>query len=206
LKYEADKYVYGDGAPEKSTVGDFWAWAFGDLCDDDIKGIYAEWIVTKILSIPSQRRVSWANSDIITPEGVRIEIKASAFWQSWKLINEDGSNKTLEEIKEKAKGISSIRFSGLKAGDSVYNSKVTDKDYKSDIYIFCFQKEEDPFVWNALDMNQWEFYIFEINELREFGGRTVSLKKLREIQAPLNASNLADKAKLLIERSKIHNK
>src|ERR1700674_1160781 len=33
------------------------------------------------LDLPMRRRISWANSDIITVERVRIEVKASAYWQ-----------------------------------------------------------------------------------------------------------------------------
>jgi hypothetical protein len=62
-----------------ASLLDFWCWAFTDLCDDDVKGIFVEWLVVKALAIPQVRRVSWANSDLITAEKVRIEVKASAF-------------------------------------------------------------------------------------------------------------------------------
>ncbi len=53
--------------PEDSVVGledeqvrvrDFWRWAFSDLCDDDLKGWYAEWIVSILLGIRTERRRS----------------------------------------------------------------------------------------------------------------------------------------------------
>lgn len=50
-------------------IAEFFQWAFSDLCDDDIKGWFAEWLIAKICQIPTKRRVSWANSDLITPEG-----------------------------------------------------------------------------------------------------------------------------------------
>src|ERR1700689_4726483 len=90
--YEPKNGLVGAGVTlQDSSLSDFWSWAFGDLCDDDIKGIFAEWMVLKLLGIPSERRISWANSDIITKDGVRIEVKATSHWQSWKLLDESGA-------------------------------------------------------------------------------------------------------------------
>lgn len=95
---------------QSASLLHFWKWAFSDLCDDDIKGIFAEWLVLKLLGIPSVRRVSWANSDIITPDGVRIEIKSTSYWQSWKLLDEMGVLRptALHPISPKTQ----IRFAG----------------------------------------------------------------------------------------------
>ncbi len=87
----SDRVIGADVELQNASLLDFWKWAFSDLCDDDLKGIFAEWLVLKLLGIPAVRRVSWANSDIITLEGVRIEIKSTSYWQSWKLIDEVGS-------------------------------------------------------------------------------------------------------------------
>ena len=198
MKYKSEDRVLGVGAPNHATVAEFWEWAFGDLCDDDIKGIYAEWVVTKILSIPSARRVSWANSDIITPEGVRIEIKSSAYWQSWKLVNEDGSLKQIDSAQLENIGRSSIRFSGLMAKDATGLNGSSKTGYKSDLYIFCFQHEENPSRWNALNLDQWEFFVFKVQQLQKFAGKSVSLKKLREYQPALNAIGLADEVSALV--------
>lgn len=200
MNYKAGDTVLG--AIETQTVGDFWQWAFGDLCDDDIKGIYAEWLVTNILEIPTNRRVSWANSDIITPDGIRLEVKASAFWQSWKLVNEDGTIKDLKGEELIPKNVSTIRFTGLIGRDSVSDQWKGDSGYKSEIYVFCFQNEKNPLIWNALDMNQWEFYIFDVKELMKFSGKSVSLKKLREHQAPHTAHSLKIAGQELINSMK----
>src|SRR5437868_195791 len=83
------------GAPaslETLTYADFLLWAFADPCNDALKGIFCEWLLTRLLGSSSVRRILWANSDLITASGVRIEVKASAYWQDWKLLNEDGSD------------------------------------------------------------------------------------------------------------------
>jgi hypothetical protein len=49
---------------------EFYHWAFSGLCDDDIKGIFAERMVMKLLNCSSPRRISWADNDINLPSGI----------------------------------------------------------------------------------------------------------------------------------------
>jgi hypothetical protein len=42
----------------------FYQWAFSDFCDDDLKGIFAEWMVSELLNCPSLRRFSWADNGL----------------------------------------------------------------------------------------------------------------------------------------------
>ena len=86
-----DKLIGIDEISGERTVADFWRWAYSDLCDDDVKGIFAEWLVGRLLDLPMTRRFSWANCDIRTRDRVSIEVKSSAWWQSWRLLNGDGS-------------------------------------------------------------------------------------------------------------------
>jgi hypothetical protein len=175
------------GANINASLLDFWKWAFADLCDDDIKGIFAEWLVLQLLRIPGHRRVSWANSDIVTPDGVRIEVKASSYWQSWKLLDEFGAPRTspLHPISAKTQ----VAFAGLRARDAVAapDSSIA-PDFKSHLYVFALQRETNPELWNAMDLTQWEFYTLPEIRLRQLGGRSVSLKTLRREQKKLSGS------------------
>jgi hypothetical protein len=40
-----------------ATVLDFWRWAFGDLCHNNLRGIFAEWLVAQLLGIDLPRPV-----------------------------------------------------------------------------------------------------------------------------------------------------
>jgi len=197
LNKSGDRLV---GAPSNlvaDSLLDFWTWGFSDLCDDDVKGIFAEWLVHRLLGIRTERRVSWANSDVIAPNGARIEIKSTSYWQSWKLVEENGKerDRPTHPIQDDAK----IRFNGLKAKDSTgTRTDSHGKDFKSHIYVFALQKEKDPQRWNAMDLSQWEFYAFPVEELREFASDSVSLMKLRERQRPMSAADLAAHGRELI--------
>lgn len=189
-------------ALQSASLLDFWTWAFGDLCDDDLKGIFAEWLVMRLLEIPNVRRVSWANSDIITPEGVRIEVKASSYWQSWKLLDEFGAARVtpLYPISDKTR----ITFSGLKARDAItVPDSSKPKLLKSHIYVFAFQNEKDIERWNAMDLSQWEFYALPMKRLQQLGWNSISLTLLRSEQSPLSASAFVDAAKTAIREAAI---
>ena len=172
---------------ENSTLLDFWKWAFCDLCDDDVKGIFAEWIIVKLLKSGNPRRISWSNSDIITAGGVRIEVKASAYWQSYKLLDEFGQPRTITgSVRPEAKVI----FSGLRSGDATGYQPAMERGLKSHLYVFAFQKEQTPEKWNAMDLDQWEFFLLKKSDLQY---KSVSLAELRANHGPsLNASGLRE--------------
>lgn len=199
-----DNLIGSNTELQGASLLDFWKWAFSDLCDDDLKGIFAEWIVLKLLSIPGIRRMSWANSDIITPDRVRIEIKASSYWQSWKLLDEMGVLRPtpLHPVSSKTQ----IRFAGLKARNAVAVANSSDQQlFKSHIYIFAFQHEKDIERWNAMDLSQWEFYALPVSTVSALGWKSISLIMLRAEQKKLcgheilTAASLPDVVRALIE-------
>jgi hypothetical protein len=160
---------------------EFYRWAFSDLCDDDLKGIFAEWMVSKLLNCPSPRRVSWADSDIILPSGIHIEVKSSAVWQSWKLVNQDGSRKNPLPLAKPFRP-TCIRFGGLQARPTA-SQWSGDRDFKSHLYVFCFQCQTDPAQWDAQNLQQWEFYVMNRHELIELTvGKSISLAALRNFR------------------------
>lgn len=201
--YKARNVLIGAGVTvQDSPLSDFWSWAFGDLCDDDVKGIFAEWMVLRLLGIPSTRRISWANSDIITQNGVRIEVKASSYWQSWKLLDESGKPRVPPLYYPISSRRSGVTFAGLKARDAVtVPDPSTKATFKSDIYVFAFQHEEEPELWNAMDLSQWEFYVLPVKKLENLGWGSVPLKKLHSMQEPMDAPTFVAKARELIEKA-----
>jgi hypothetical protein len=178
----------------------FWQWAFSDLRDDDIKGVFAEWMVLKLLGLQSPRRVSWADSDIVLPNHKTVEVKATAIWQSWKLVNLDGTPKcpTAAPCCDPAR----IRFGGLKARGDI-SQWDGDRVFKSHFYVFCFQREADHEKWNAWDLSQWEFYLTTQAELTaRRTGRSLTLASLRKLGpevGPLSAAAFQTVAKARME-------
>jgi hypothetical protein len=182
----------------EATLLDFWKWAFSDLCDDDLKGIFAEWLVHKLLGVSSIRRISWANSDLIISDKVTIEVKATSYWQSWKLIDGKGLPRP-KPLYSVPLNDSKIRFAGLTARDATSVADMsTSRALKSQMYVMAFQHEKDIERWDAMDLSQWEFYVIQAEDLSKLGGRSVLLSKLRPKYGPLTAREFVSRATEII--------
>ena len=145
-----------------ATVADFWRWAFSDLRMNNVRGILAEFLVAKAVGATEAPKEEWANFDVQTPDGIRIEVKASAYWQSW-------------PQREPSK----IVFSGLTArtwGDD--GSYSADRQIRADLFVFAVQACADPTKYEPLDIGQWEFYVLPASAIAEAGARSLSLASL----------------------------
>lgn len=165
---------------------DFWRWAFSDLCEDYLKGIFAEWMVAVLLGLPleEKRRLEFGNCDLELPNGLRLEVKATAAWQSWKLIDQKGEFRSTP--KKPATPANLARFGGLlaRAADSDTGDR---RVYKADVYVFCFHYETDLSRWDAMDLTQWEFYVVRREELEKLGVRSISLRRVRQLCPKMTA-------------------
>jgi len=64
-------------------VSAFFTWAFSDLRLNIVRGVLAEFLVAKALGDPRDGvRNAWDNYDVLSREGLRVEIKSSSYLQS----------------------------------------------------------------------------------------------------------------------------
>lgn len=177
----------GQGADHlDANVLDFWRWAFGDLCPNDLRGVFAEWLVAQLLGIPLEGgRDSWGAWDLETPDGVTIEVKSSAYVQVW---HESGQRS------------SKICWSGLsgQTWDAKTNVYSGERTHNADLYVFCVQNERDPRQWNALDLSQWHFYLLTRAQLTELGVRSLSESRLRQVAQSMTAPEFRESARTAI--------
>jgi hypothetical protein len=169
----------------EDTVNDFWRWAFGKLGTNNVRGVFTEWLVAKLLKVPlNSVRNSWDEYDLVATNGVTIEVKSSAYLQTWQ-----------------QKGNSKIVFSNLrnhvpdatKAGG--YAEPAT---YNADVYVFCIQIESDPDQWDATDLNQWRFFILPKAVLEKRGTNSLSLSVLASLTDELTADQFRNNATKMI--------
>ena len=71
------------GMDGEHTLQDFWAWAFSDLVSNTERGKLAEYIVATAMGCDEGTSPTWGSFDLLSPEGIKIEVKASAYIQSW---------------------------------------------------------------------------------------------------------------------------
>ncbi|HLP27552.1 MAG TPA: hypothetical protein VK147_02850 [Candidatus Didemnitutus sp.] len=58
-------------------------WAYSDHLSNANRGVLAEYIVGLAVGATEKPRVEWDKYDLVTPGGVSIEVKSSAYPQSW---------------------------------------------------------------------------------------------------------------------------
>lgn len=153
-----------------SQLSDFWSWAYSNLVGNTERGALAEYIVACALGIQDTVRVNWDRYDLLSSEGIAIEVKSSGYIQTW--------------AQEKP---SSLIFSiqPTYGWDSQTNQYNTEKVRQSDIYVFCVHKHLDQESVNPLDLSQWDFYLLPTQVLNKAVGmqKTISLSSLLKIGA-----------------------
>ena len=163
-KLTGNEHFYFDDMPIGKLLSDFWAWNSSDLLNNTLRGALAEFIVATALELDTDTcRKDWSAYDLEAPSGIKIEVKSSAYLQSW---NTDR--------------ISDIRFSirPTRAWDAETDFSDEVKR-QSDIYVFCVYaskvKEDTPLL-----LDQWEFYVLPTSVLNQQCGnqKTISLNSL----------------------------
>lgn len=153
----------------------FWQWSSSDLLMNTLRGVLAEYIVASAINQTHGVRKEWDAYDLITTKGIKIEVKSSAYLQSW----------------EQAK-LSDIGFDiKTKKLDNIPENESKEKIAKrhADLYIFCVLTHQNKATVNPLSMDQWNFYILETKVLdkeKPTQGR-ISLSSLMKLN-PIKAS------------------
>src|SRR5215510_14221344 len=78
-----ENFIFNGQNTEKILL-DYWKWCVSDLISNTTRGTFAEFIVSMALEIDlTGVREEWDAYDIETKNGIKIEIKTSAYLQTW---------------------------------------------------------------------------------------------------------------------------
>ena len=116
-----------------------------------LRGVLAEFIVASTIDVLESPREEWDAYDLITKSGLKIEIKSSAYLQSW--------NQT-----ELSKIIFGIQPTVLWDEN---NKRSEEAKRQADVYVFCVLAHKDKSTVNPLDLSQWEFYVLDTKVLND---------------------------------------
>jgi len=130
-------------------LADFWAWNQSDLIENRNRGILAEFLVRQALGIDSPTRLEWDAYDLITADGLKIEIKSAAYVQSWKQNRYSSISFDIKPTK-------------TLLGDNNYSTQST---RQSDVYIFCLLHHMHQDTTNPMNLDQWTFYLTATHDL-----------------------------------------
>lgn len=147
-----DEPFHHNGQVLDTRLINFWSWSGSDLVSNASRGILAEYIVAYALGVTDGVRVEWDAYDILTPSGVRIEVKSAAYLQSW-------FQKKLSNI--------TFRIRPTQSLDASTNGMEKDLKRQGDIYVFCVLHHKDKATLDPLNLEQWEFYILSAAILNE---------------------------------------
>ena len=157
FKCLSDGFANAEGTPlAKATLGDFWSWAMSDVIVNRNRGILAEFLVAKALGVAESPRVEWDPFDLETPDGVSVEVKCSAYLQSW--YQEEPSRPTFSIGKRQ----------GWDHRTGQYDEE---SKRRADVYVFCVHSYRGAKEWlDPLDIEQWDFYVVSTSRIdRELG-------------------------------------
>lgn len=176
----AEPFVDG-GAATAFTISDFWRWSVSDLVSNATRGRLAEYIVARALGIATDGvRDEWAPYDLITADGVRIEVKSAAYLQSWHQT-----------------ALSKISFSIRKARiwDPETNLLDDTPVRAADVYVFALLAHQEKVTLDPLKLDQWEFYVVPTRVLdeRARSQHSITLVSLKGLAAPVRFSELVTK-------------
>jgi hypothetical protein len=168
LKTGKERFHY-NGKAIHYQLRDFWQWSVSDLVSNITRGKLAEFIVATALQVDlKELRNEWLSYDLLTPQGIKVEVKSASFIQSWE-----------------QKKISTAIFSAkqTKYWNSQLNSFDTTIKFQADIYVCCLLKHLDRSTIDPLNLDQWEFYILSARDMYNFNKRIVALtlKSLKKI-------------------------
>lgn len=179
------------GVPIGFQLSDFWGWNTSDFVDNTTRGRLAEFVVATALGIQVNGvRDSWAPWDLTMsePTPIRVEVKSASYVQSWF-----------------QKGYSPISFRTRKtlAWDAETNVSETVARRQADVYVFALLAHKDLATLNALEVDQWTFYVLPTSELdsRTRSQHSITLKSLEAMTPCLHYASLADAVRVAHHRS-----
>ena len=125
-------------------------------------------------------RNDWAAYDLKTPSGVKVEVKSSAYLQSWHQAT-----------------VSTPTFSIRKAREwSPETNELSEERLRhSNVYVFCLLAYRgEKRLLDPLDLSQWEFYVVKTSELdRMFGERaSISINQVKTLSQAYSVNGLMD--------------
>jgi hypothetical protein len=163
------------------TLDEFWEWSVSDLVSNVTRGRLAEFIVANALAIRTNVGVrdEWGAYDLVTPEGIKVEVKSAAYIQAWHQSR-----------------LSIISFRTPKTRAYNHDTGTYDPNAKrqADVYVFAHLKHEHNETVDPLDVDQWDFYVLSTAILdgrrRSQYGITLATLRKRADAGPFTYSEL----------------
>ena len=159
-----------EGVAEGATLNDFWRWMASDLVSNTARGVFAEFLVALALDVADGVREEWASYDVRTRDGVRVEVKTSAYLQYW---------------AQEQMSAPDFDIAPKRAWDPATRQYSDEQKRWSDVYVFCLHHHQDKSSLEPLDLSQWTFFVLSRAALDSQVGdqKRLRLTRLRQLGA-----------------------
>jgi hypothetical protein len=162
------------------AVLDFWRWGLGDLRMNNARGYLVEYLVARAVGATAPLRVEWAGWDVEAPDGTRIEVKSSAYLQSWR-----------QAQPSRPKFILSGADSN-KAWDDAMGRYVEMPDGRVHVWVFALHTCRDPALYDPLDLSTWRFWAVAHSAVAALGQKSATLSTIERLADPVGLDGLAE--------------
>ena len=170
----------------------YWQWSASDLVSNVTRGVIAEYIVDRALGIGSGGvREEWAAYDLITPSGIKVEVKSAAYVQSW-------HQNRLSKI--------TFRTPKTLTWDSDSNRQSQEAKRQAGVYVFALLAHQEKKTIDPLDVSEWEFYVLPtlILDARKRSQHSITLSTLQKLTSePVGYNNLKSAVEQAAKRKSI---
>lgn len=169
---------HNDAAPLPFTLNDFWAWSVSDLVSNATRGRLAEYLVARALGISTAGvRDEWAAYDLITPAGLKIEVKSAAYMQAW------------AQRRPSPISFSTRRSRSWDAQTGVMGDAA---ERNADVYVFALVRHMEKATLDPMNVAQWAFYAVAARQLaeRRRSQDSITLKSLEALVPPVDFEGL----------------
>lgn len=162
---------------------------YGDpLINNVYRGDYVEGLIYFALRERHWRLLHpWAGWDLEREDGVRVEVKNSAGWQTWSHCPQYGATKNPDFSVAPKK-------SYYLSSDVCAKSKSADPPARSaDLYIFAWHPKTDRDIADHRQVEQWQFFVIPERLVAKSRGdkEKISLNQVRELAAAVTYAELA---------------
>jgi hypothetical protein len=160
--------LHANGVSLGVSLQQFWQWSGSDLISNSQRGIFAEFLVAHALGVDLGVRTEWDAYDLVTGFGIKVEVKASGFVQTW--------------AQERLTNIG-FDIAPKLSWDASTNTSFTDAARPAQVYVFAVHAHIEQASIDPLNVNQWEFYVLGTPALNQecSSQRRISLRTLQRL-------------------------
>ncbi len=162
-----ESFVFNEKSLSENVLS-FWQWSSSELLGNALRGVLAEFIIASAIDVLEKPREEWDAYDLVTNQGLKVEIKSSSYLQSWR---QDRLSNIIFGIQP------TLVWEDM-------NKRSQQPQRQADIYVFCVLSHKDKDTVNPLNLDQWDFYILDTEVLNRKipKQKTITLSSLLKLE------------------------